>query len=333
MKMPVSVAARRIVLGCSIALAFATLAGYAASWRYLEIMGDFRPYYLFTSLFLLILGIGLAQLEPHRRGSIWTIALASLAIMINTLEVGPWITSSAAAVNRNPARADFRAISFNVEQNNPRIPETMQYLRSQEADVVVLLESVGSWPKTLAELDSTYPHHLRLDGLTMDVFSRHPMIQSQVHQFGPQRGFATVELQLPRSRLWLVAAHACPRHAYGADGFRERVRMLEEGIPAVLTKLQGTAVVLGDFNASVWSPAYKLMLRRSHLADARRGFGLLSTQHGKFFPGNLLWRPIDHCFHTADCGPRRIWTGPDLGSDHLPLVVDLEFWTGSHPYR
>jgi endonuclease/exonuclease/phosphatase (EEP) superfamily protein YafD len=259
--------------------------------------------------------------------------LASLAIIINTLEVGPWITSSGSTVNRAPARANFRAISFNVEQNNPRIPETLQYLRTQEADVVVLLESVGSWPDAVTGLESIYPHHLRLDALTMDVLSRHPIIQTQIHHFGPRRGFATVELQLPRSRLWLLAAHACPRHWYGAEGFAERIRMLEDGIPAAVTQLRGPALVLGDFNASVWSPAYKRMLQRSHLADARRGFGLVFTQHGRIFPANLLWRPIDHCFHTVDCVPRNIWTGPDLGSDHRPLGVDIEFWTGSNPYR
>lgn len=333
MTMPASVAFRRILLGCAIGLAFATLAGYAGSWRYLEVLGDFRPYYLFAALFVLILGIGGAQLEPHRRVSVWTVLLAGLAIIINTGEVAPWIRNSPMAVNRSPSPTGFRAISFNVEQNNPHIAETMQYLRAQDADAVVLLESTGSWPGAIRELETSYPHHLRLDALTMDVFSRHPLIQTQLHQFGPQRGFVTIELQLPRSRLWLLAAHACPRHWYGAEGYAERVRMLEDGIPAAITQLKGPALVLGDFNASVWSPAYKRMLHRSHLSDARRGFGLRFTQHGKVFPGNLLWRPIDHCFHTADCVPRHFWTGPDLGSDHRPVGVDLEFWPGSNPSR
>ena len=333
MRMPVSFALRRGLFGCALALALASVAGYVDSWRYLEIFADYRPYYLFTSLFVLILGVGAAQLEPFRKVSVWTIVLASVAIVVNTFEVGPWITGSSMALNRAPARSSFRAITFNVEQNNPRLPETLQYLQRQEADVIVLLESVGAWPSGVTTLEPAYPYHLRLDALTMDVFSRHPIIQTQLHQFGSQRGFVTLELQLPRSKLWVLAAHACPRHWYGAEGFRERIRMLEEGIPSTVTQLKGPALVLGDFNASVWSPAYKRMLRRSYLADARRGFGLLCTQHGKTFPGNLLWRPIDHCFHTADCVPHRIWTGPDLGSDHLPLGIDLEFWPGSNPDR
>jgi endonuclease/exonuclease/phosphatase (EEP) superfamily protein YafD len=331
--MPVSFAARRILLGCAIVLATATLAGYAASWRYLEVFSDYRPYYLFFALFVLILGLGLAQFEPHRKVSIWTIVLASLVIVVNTLEVGPWITSAGATHLRAPGRFSFRAVSFNVEQNNPKIPEIFQYVRSRDADVVLLLESVGSWPAAAHQLESAYPHHLRFDALTMDVFSRHPIIQTQVHNFGPQRGFAILQLQLPYSRLSVIAAHACPRHWYGSAGFDQRTRMLEEGIPAAVTELSGPVLALGDFNASVWSLAYKRMLRRSHLADARRGFGLICTQHGKSFPTSWLWRPIDHCFHTVDCVPVRIGTGPDFGSDHLPLVIDFEFWPGSNPAR
>jgi len=331
--MPFSVALRRSLLVCAIALTSATLGGYFSSWRYFEILCDYRPYYLFSSLGVLILALGLAQLEPFRRESVWTLALASLAIMVNTLEVAPWLKSSNATLGRAPGPSAFRAVSFNVEEANPGIGDTIKFLRSQDADVIVLLESAGKWPAGLNELNAIYPTHLRIEELTMDIFSKHPVIQTQLHGFGMRRGFLAAKLQLPRGNAWVLASHAPPRHWFGAEGFQARTRLIEEGIPSAVAELKGPVIVLGDLNASMWSRAYKRMIHQSHLRDARFGFGLVCTQHGHGFPTSWLWRPIDHCLYTADCVAVRTTTGPDLGSDHVPLIVDLQFWPGSEPNR
>jgi endonuclease/exonuclease/phosphatase family metal-dependent hydrolase len=37
----------------------------------------------------------------------------------------------------------------------------------------------------------------------------------------------------------------------------------------------------------------------------------------------LLGIPIDHCLVSSDIGVAGFAHGPDLGSDHLPIVVDL----------
>jgi endonuclease/exonuclease/phosphatase (EEP) superfamily protein YafD len=81
--------------------------------------------------------------------------------------------------------------------------------------------------------------------------------------------------------------------------------------------------IMGDLNASMWSPAYKRMMRRQGLKDAREGHGLVLTQHGHGPVSGLLWRPIDHCLHNDRLAVRNFYAGPDLGSDHLPIVAEL----------
>jgi endonuclease/exonuclease/phosphatase (EEP) superfamily protein YafD len=83
-------------------------------------------------------------------------------------------------------------------------------------------------------------------------------------------------------------------------------------------------VVVGDLNASMWSGAYKKMTRSSKLANARAGYGLVPTQHGHGWMSQFWWRPIDHCLHSEELVTRRFWTGPNLGSDHLPILAELE---------
>lgn len=321
---PSSVLVRWLLLAAATGLALATAAGYAGAWRYLEVCADYRPYYLFAAIGVLILSLGSARLEPERRAHVWTIALASLAIAVNTFEVAPWLQSGPLRLGHAPVPNAFRMVTFNVRQDNRRTAEVLRFLQSQSADLIILQESVDPWPAALRELDPSFPHRLRIESLTMAVFSRHPVVRTQVHAFGPQRGFATLELQLPRGRVSILAAHASPRHWHGADGFAARTRMLTEGLPDALARLTGPALVVGDLNASMWSPAYKQLIGRTGLRNARHGFGLVNTQHGLSFPGSWLWRPIDHCLYTAQCVAIGLRTGPNLGSDHCPLVVEFD---------
>lgn len=35
------------------------------------------------------------------------------------------------------------------------------------------------------------------------------------------------------------------------------------------------------------------------------------------------WRPIDHCLVSSEFTVKNIKTGNDIGSDHLPLIIEL----------
>ena len=157
--------------------------------------------------------------------------------------------------------------------------------------------------------------------MDIEVFSRHPMVRTQVFHFGPERGFVAVELVVEGIKLTFVAIHAYPRQWRGAEGFRLRTLTLE-GLGEKAASLSHPLLVMGDFNASTWSPAYKTMVKKSSLRNAQQGFGLVVTHHGHDAVSRWLWRPIDHCLQTADVKVNRFWTGPDLGSDHLPILVE-----------
>ena len=60
----------------------------------------------------------------------------------------------------------------------------------------------------------------------------------------------------------------------------------------------------------------------SGLHDSSQGRGPLPT-----WPADspLLRIPLDHCFHSGDVRILAKRPGPDIGSDHLPLIIDLAF--------
>jgi endonuclease/exonuclease/phosphatase (EEP) superfamily protein YafD len=56
------------------------------------------------------------------------------------------------------------------------------------------------------------------------------------------------------------------------------------------------------------------------LCDTRAGFGLQAS-----FPAwsAVMRIPIDHVLASCSIGVRDRWIGPDIGSDHLPVLIDL----------
>lgn len=78
---------------------------------------------------------------------------------------------------------------------------------------------------------------------------------------------------------------------------------------------------MGDFNMTPWSPKFRQLVADSHLRDTVRGFGLQPT-----WPAGApqFWIPIDHVLVSPDIlvVDRRV--GPDLGSDHYPVIVDIQ---------
>ena len=69
-----------------------------------------------------------------------------------------------------------------------------------------------------------------------------------------------------------------------------------------------------------WSLPLRRLIRQTGLRDSALGFGVQPTWPA----GMLLARiQIDQCLVSEDLKVVRRDVGPDVGSDHLPLVVEL----------
>jgi endonuclease/exonuclease/phosphatase (EEP) superfamily protein YafD len=82
------------------------------------------------------------------------------------------------------------------------------------------------------------------------------------------------------------------------------------------------AVLIGDLNASPWSREYSSLLRQAEMRDARRGQWPHATWHSAGWAPVRL--PIDHALTRGRVEVLDFQLGPDIGSDHRPLVVDLK---------
>jgi endonuclease/exonuclease/phosphatase (EEP) superfamily protein YafD len=80
-------------------------------------------------------------------------------------------------------------------------------------------------------------------------------------------------------------------------------------------------IVAGDMNDVAWSHTTRLFQRVSRTLDPRRGRGMFNTFHARWF--FMRW-PLDHLFHSEHFRLVRLRRGAAFGSDHFPMVVELE---------
>jgi endonuclease/exonuclease/phosphatase (EEP) superfamily protein YafD len=117
--------------------------------------------------------------------------------------------------------------------------------------------------------------------------------------------------------LAVIVTHPMPPVSAGALAQQEAQLA---AVAARARQLAAPVVVLGDLNATPWSRPFARLRAHAGLCDSRRGFGLQAT-----FPAaaGRLGIPIDHLLVSCTVAVRARRIGRDVGSDHLPVIVDL----------
>lgn len=326
---------QQFLLALSVVGIGATLLGFAGAWYWLfDLFAHFRVQYLIG---LALLG-GLCLLAKAWRA----LALCSLALALNAMVVVPLYLPPAESAF-DPATPHLRIVSLNVRTSNREFEAVAEFLRRQNANLILLEEVDRAWLEAMTNSLSEYrmvagqpyDHNfgIALFVRSEDETERHIVIEhAEVGDI--TAGVAQVDAVSARLRWFrrpvsLLGLHTIPPGSEQGAHARD-VELAAAARWASDEQSQDAAtIVLGDFNATPWSHAFRRTLRDGNLVDSEVGFGVQPSWHRNFPPA--LGIPIDHCLHSRGLrAVQRIVTGEDLGSDHRPLVVVLA-WLASEP--
>lgn len=270
-----------------------------------DLFSHFRWQYL--PLCLLVL----AWAAWQRRQVLGGLALLTLLFNLGWLARASWPASPAGSAS--PA---LRVLSLNLLASRPDTLRTIEYLTRSEADVLFLMEVDADWAAELEPLKRSHPHHHlapRPDNFGLALFSCLPLHDLRVFQ--PAAGPPVVQAKLVHQGRSLVLLGAHPPPPIGS-----RLSALRDAQLAALaewTAGQDQPVLLaGDLNATPWSQALRPL--------TAAGF---TSLHPAWPPtwraGSIFALSIDHAFVTAPLTLRQRRTGPNLGSDHRPLEIEV----------
>jgi endonuclease/exonuclease/phosphatase (EEP) superfamily protein YafD len=299
-----------ILSGTVVVCALTAIGCLGRVWWILDLAVNFRVQYL-GCLSL----AGLLFLAGKR----WRcVAVCGVFALVNFVEILPSFVKP--GDRPGPSPASITLLLANVNSQNKEYHKVRELIDSTDPDIVVILEATSTWMKELSPFEKKYPHVVsrpREDNFGIALLSRFAFQESEVLELG-DAGFpsAMVRFETGGWEVTVIATHPFPPLGSVRSGYRNRQL---EAVAKYVRSVERPVVLVGDLNTTPWSPHFKRLLRRTGLRDSRRGQGIQGTWRG--LP--LIRLPLDHVLHSRDIATLRREVGPAIGSDHLPVIVEL----------
>jgi len=303
-----------------------TLTGFARSWWVFDGLTHFRAQY---AVFGLLLAAGLGALRSLR-----ATVVAAVALVIALAHGWIWWDVPAAPRTKLCAGQELSAIGFNLKWSNPRPDAAVAALRKFAPDLLAVSENTTEWKRRLEALRDELPYHSSdpaESAANPALYSRLFVVDAEtVWPFAAEANSSSIVLRRAATtysydfvhvhledgrQLAVFAVHAPGPGSRREQGLRNRYLA---HLAAAVAKIDGPVVVLGDFNTSPWSPAYRDLVTAGGLTSASGGH--IATWPVWFAPFRV---PIDHILVRGPVTVLDATRGPDLGSDHFPVLARL----------
>ena len=294
------------VIACSM-----TVIGFLGRlWWLFELTSHFRPQY-----FLFLLGSAFLFLFGRKQGA------AILVIVFAVINFSLIIPLYLGSPTIHAEGRTFRAVLANLNTSNHAHGKLEKFIRSIDPDFMVLLEVNQAWMTELQKLTAMYPYSRarpRDDNFGIALLSRIPFRNAEIRHIG-RAGVPSVVAQftVDDQLLNVIGTHTLPPVGRAYSAYRNQQLTVLADLVAVQ---QGPVMVLGDLNTTSWSPFFGDLIHKTALKDSRIGFGVQPTWPAGF---PLFWVPIDHCLVSSGVVIHKRKTGPNIGSDHYPVIVDF----------
>lgn len=292
-----------------VAILALTITGFFGAFhRFFEYACSFRFQYFWASILIALIFLS-------KRYWKWLV-LTTLCFAINATQILPLYSFDHQASDKN--QKILKLISLNVNFRNKNSKPILDFIDKSNADVVAVQEATLFWLNEFDSLKSKYPYRRYQENRNrhgLVILSRIPFKQTESSNFTVP--FIHATLVLHGKTISIVTIHFFTPTAEWR--FKNRNLELRE-LGSIVKSDKNSMIVVGDFNASTWSPFYQAFVSETHLNDARNGFGVVPT-----FPTNLpfIMIPIDQCLVSSDLKILHFHSGPNIGSDHLPVILEV----------
>ncbi|NUM52827.1 MAG: endonuclease/exonuclease/phosphatase family protein [Candidatus Hydrogenedentes bacterium] len=245
------------------------------------------------------------------------IAMAGVLTVYHAFLVLPYYVSMPQA---RAGDSTFRIMSANLQWDSGNPRRVYEVIEQENPDILALQEVTPSRLQELERLRKTYPYWAHCVGenmLGIALLSRTSLTNGD-RQWVTHGVYPTLiaDLELHKRKVSILLTHTVP--PFSAEWAALRDKQLAD-IGARIFALNGTSIIVGDLNATMWTPSFGDLLRKAALSNARNGFGVLPT----YSSGMKRLVPIDHVLFRGELTVTACRVGPEMGSDHRALIVDL----------
>ncbi len=224
-----------------------------------------------------------------------------------------------------PQGETLRIFQYNVQYKNQETDRLVDWLRKnhQDLDIVFLVEMRGMSCHKMEALSQVYPHRINdpeKKWFTQTILSKLPIEKHAVNFFDESSHYYShtrVKTQKGK-KIDLYGLHAItplfPSYT------TKRNKHFQEIARDIHNNVSKEKIFVGDFNMTPYSSHFSTLLKAS---------GLKAPPYPLFENTWPSWLPVpgritlDHCLVSDRLSILKRTIGPDLGSDHLPVITEI----------
>lgn len=294
-----------------IALAFVaapSAAGFASAGGYpLELFSHFRPQFFAGAL---AIAAAFLALKDARAA-----AVSAALALVNAAAIFLPLMSAAPHA---PATEHVRVVWANLEYAPDALAAIAALAEKTDADIIALTELPNGDTRWAQEALPRYPGAVSAPENSVFSIALHAR-----SAFADGGAIVDMPADWSHAARWaqtpddvrVIALHPTP--PVGGVATMERDAVIAAA--ARDAAAAPVSLLVGDFNATPWSRVM-IGLKKAGLRRVDCGAPWASTWRSKL---PLAGIPIDHAYIGSDVRGATCRVGPDIGSDHYPLIIDL----------
>jgi endonuclease/exonuclease/phosphatase (EEP) superfamily protein YafD len=301
-----------LAAACAAAALAAQLGRVSPRW---DILANFAHLWLLGGALALLGGL----VASHGRMRLAISGLATLAMVSGGALIAPEFLRTAGPTAAAGAPDQLQIIQLNAWARNVDPVGTVNWVVAQRPDIVALEEAPPAVRRAFAAQPGWYEG---CPACEVVILSRVPPVGVSVIRHSGHRVMTLTRATFrDRHGLYSLIAVHWPRPTKAAFHQRQEIWLAR----AIAGGARDRTIVVGDFNSAPWSFSRRRWDKAHGLV--RRDRALFSWPTPRLF--GLSWlaplpfMPIDHVYAGAGWATVRVARGPELGSDHYPLILTL----------
>lgn len=299
---------------CAVVLLLLSLAGFVPQpqW-YVDNVAQLRIPLLIAVAALLFIAL------PMRRKQLTKLLLAML--LIDALPIATMYLPGPAVPSQQESRG-VKVIASNVwGARNPDQKPFEHMIHDEQPDIFILIELTPQWINALKRDLPEYSIQFQenISGGTA-IFSKIPIQQQDMRGVSPrQRRFGVCgTINVDGQDVLLIGSHPpAPQALKRWQSRNAELLRLSEDVRR--ESAIHPVVIAGDLNTTPWSFYFQRLIEAG-LHDSEQGVGPQPSWSRRM---PLPMVPIDHALYTDGIAIRNRRLGPDIGSDHLPVIFEI----------
>lgn len=278
---------------------------------FIDLLAHFKVQFLVIFITLLLLSSIIRNKKFIVIGSLIGVVWNSFFVVPLYIE-----TQNNTSEKENP----LSLVCLNLLLDNTSYDSVRNFLIEKNPDVIILLEYHTTWTEPMKKLASSYPYRKlipRSDHFGIALLSRIPMEIHEETFDGTVPPTLIGNFHMGNQPVTLIATHPFPpMREWRFDLRNHQLKLLISS----MDKWSENVILTGDLNTSSFSTVFRKFLKEGGLSDTRTGYGPQPTWPAAYWP---LQTTLDHCLIRGNISVITRQTGPPVGSDHLPLYIEL----------